>query len=78
MNPHHTHRPLTRTRSAAARAGRWLARTRAATLVSGRRLDDRGATAIEWAVFAVLAVTIALSVAAAITAAVNNRLPGIN
>ncbi len=39
--------------------------------------DDRGATAIEWAIFAILALTIAGVVAAAITAAVNNRLPGI-
>lgn len=39
--------------------------------------DDQGATAIEWAIFAVLALTIAGLVAAAITMAVNNRLPGI-
>ena len=37
--------------------------------------DDRGATAIEWAIFAILALAVAALVAAAITAAVNNRLP---
>jgi Flp pilus assembly pilin Flp len=37
--------------------------------------DDRGATAIEWAIFAILALTIAGLVAAAVTAAVNKRLP---
>jgi hypothetical protein len=37
--------------------------------------DDRGAAAIEWAIFAILALTVAALVAAAITAAVNNRLP---
>ena len=42
-----------------------------------RRADDRGATAIEWAIFAILAITIAGLVAGAITAAINNRLPGI-
>jgi Flp pilus assembly pilin Flp len=42
-----------------------------------RRADDRGATAIEWAIFALLAIAIAGLVAGAITAAVNNRLPGI-
>lgn len=46
---------------------RWLA----------RRDQDRGATAIEWAVFAMLSLTIAASVAAAINAAINHRLPGI-
>jgi Flp pilus assembly pilin Flp len=39
--------------------------------------DDDGATAIEWAIFAILALTIAGLVAVAITAAINNRLPGI-
>jgi Flp pilus assembly protein TadG len=39
--------------------------------------DDTGATAIEWAIFAVLAVTIGGLVALAITAAVNSRLPNI-
>lgn len=77
-----TQRPLTRARSGAVRTGTWLAsvQTRAATALTrfGRSRDDRGATAIEWAVFAILALTIAASVAAAITAAVNNRLPGIN
>lgn len=38
-------------------------------------IDDRGATAIEWAIFAILALTIAGLVAAAITMAINNRLP---
>jgi Flp pilus assembly pilin Flp len=37
--------------------------------------DDRGATAIEWAIFAILALSIAGLVTAAITAAVNKRLP---
>ncbi|MBN1171059.1 MAG: hypothetical protein JXA67_02695 [Micromonosporaceae bacterium] len=41
------------------------------------RADDAGATAIEWAIFALLALTMAGLVAAAITTAVNNRLPGI-
>jgi len=40
-------------------------------------VGDEGATAIEWAVFALLALTVAGLVAAAITLAVNNRLPGI-
>jgi hypothetical protein len=39
--------------------------------------DDTGATAIEWAIFAILALTIAGLVAGAITLAINNRLPGI-
>lgn len=39
--------------------------------------DDRGANAIEWAIFAILALLIAGLVAAAITAAINNRLPQI-
>ncbi len=41
------------------------------------RADDKGATAIEWAIFALLALTVAGLVAGAITLAVNNRLPGI-
>lgn len=39
--------------------------------------DQRGATAIEWAIFALLAIAVAGLVAGAITLAVNNRLPGI-
>ena len=39
--------------------------------------DDAGATAIEWAIFALLALAVAGLVAGAITMAVNNRLPGI-
>jgi Flp pilus assembly protein TadG len=39
--------------------------------------DDKGATAIEWAIFALLALAVAGLVAGAITLAVNNRLPGI-
>jgi hypothetical protein len=39
--------------------------------------DDSGATAIEWAIFALLALAVAGLVAGAITMAVNNRLPGI-
>ncbi len=39
--------------------------------------DDQGASAIEWAIFAILALLIAGLVAAAIEAAVRNRLPGI-
>lgn len=39
--------------------------------------DDTGATAIEWAVFALLALGIAAAVAAAIWLAINNRIPGI-
>jgi Flp pilus assembly pilin Flp len=39
--------------------------------------DDTGATAIEWAIFAILALTIAALVAAAITLAVTNRLGSI-
>jgi hypothetical protein len=62
-----------------ARAAAWLAGTRvsAALARSTRRAADRGTTAIEWAIFALLAIAIAGLVAAAITAAVNNRLPGI-
>lgn len=44
---------------------------------AARARADRGATAIEWAIFAILAITIAGLVAAAITLAVTNRLPGI-
>ena len=40
--------------------------------------DDRGATAIEWAIFALLAIAVAGLVAGAITLAINNRLPGIS
>jgi hypothetical protein len=40
--------------------------------------DDRGATAIEWAIFALLAIAVAGLVAGAITLAVTNRLPGIS
>lgn len=39
--------------------------------------DDTGATAIEWAIFALLALAVAGLVAGAITLAINNRLPGI-
>jgi len=39
--------------------------------------DDTGATAIEWAIFAILALAVAGLVAAAITLAINNRLPSI-
>ena len=82
MPPPPQRRPRSRAPSAATRTGTWLATaaTRAATMVTrfGRRRDDRSATAIEWAIFAILAITIAGLVAAAITAAVNNRLPGIN
>jgi Flp pilus assembly pilin Flp len=81
MRPPTTHRPLARARSAAARTGTWLvwvqARTTTALSCSRRRGDDRGATAIEWAIFAILAVAMAGLVAAAIQAAINNRLPGI-
>jgi Flp pilus assembly protein TadG len=42
------------------------------------RDDDRGATAIEWAIFALMAIAVAGLVAGAITLAVNNRLPGIS
>lgn len=38
---------------------------------------DAGATAIEWAIFAILALAIAGAVAGVITAAVNNRTPQI-
>ncbi len=41
------------------------------------RADDRGATAIEWAIFALMALLVAGLVAGAITLAINNRLPGI-
>jgi hypothetical protein len=41
------------------------------------RADDTGATAIEWAIFALLALAVAGLVAGAITLAINNRLPGI-
>jgi len=41
------------------------------------RDDDRGATAIEWAIFAIMALAVAGLVAGAITLAINNRLPGI-
>ena len=75
-------RPLNRAPLLSARTGTWLAsvQTRATTALAHarRRRDDRGATAIEWAIFAILAITIAGLVAAAITAAINNRLPGIN
>jgi Flp pilus assembly pilin Flp len=40
--------------------------------------DDQGATAIEWAIFALLAIAVAGLVAGAITLAVTNRLPGIS
>lgn len=39
---------------------------------------DEGATAIEWAIFAILALLIAGLVAGAITLAVNNRIPQIS
>lgn len=71
-----------RARSAAAAtasartAWAWTAGVRV-RVGSWQRRDDTGATAIEWAIFAILALTIAGLVAAAITAAVNNRLPGI-
>ena len=39
--------------------------------------DDQGATAIEWAIFAILALAVAGLVAGAITLAINNRLPSI-
>ena len=42
------------------------------------RDDDRGATAIEWAIFALLSILVAGLVAGAITLAINNRLPGIS
>jgi Flp pilus assembly pilin Flp len=81
MRPPSTRRPLSRAPSAPARTGTWLAmvQARAATVLArfGRLRDDRGATAIEWAIFALLAIAIAGLVAGAITAAINNRLPGI-
>jgi Flp pilus assembly pilin Flp len=40
--------------------------------------NEDGATAIEWAIFAILALAIAGLVAGAITLAINNRLPLIN
>jgi hypothetical protein len=58
--------PLTQTVLAVARQ-RWR----------NARADDTGATAIEWAIFAILALTVAGLVAGAITVAINNRLPGI-
>jgi Flp pilus assembly pilin Flp len=39
--------------------------------------DDEGATAIEWAIFAILALGIGGAVSAAIWLAINNRLPSI-
>lgn len=76
-----TPRPLSLARSAADRAGMWLThvQARATSVLSRSRQgsDDQGATAIEWAIFALLAITIAGLVAGAIAAAVNNRLPGI-
>jgi Flp pilus assembly pilin Flp len=39
--------------------------------------SDDGATAIEWAIFALIALAVAAAVGAAITLAVNNRIPGI-
>jgi Flp pilus assembly pilin Flp len=80
------HPPLGRPRRAAVWAAALLASGpthlrgavgRAGRGPGGRGRDDRGATAIEWAIFALLAIAIAGLVAAAITAAVNNRLPGI-
>jgi hypothetical protein len=50
-----------------------IARLRAA---QAARRDD-GATSIEWAIFAILALTIGALVAGAITMAINNRLPAI-
>jgi hypothetical protein len=41
------------------------------------RPDDRGATAIEWAMFALLALAIGGLVVGAIMLAINNRIPGI-
>jgi Flp pilus assembly protein TadG len=41
------------------------------------RNDDRGATAIEWAIFALLALAIAGIVAGAITLAISNRVLNI-
>ncbi|WP_327009753.1 hypothetical protein OHA72_22490 [Dactylosporangium sp. NBC_01737] len=41
------------------------------------RTDDRGATAIEWAMFALLALAVGGLVVGAIMLAVNNRIPGI-
>jgi len=43
----------------------------------GARTDDTGATAIEWAIFALMAIAVAGVVAAAIVIAVGNRVPGI-
>jgi hypothetical protein len=39
--------------------------------------NDEGATAIEWAIFALLALAVGGTVAAAITLAVSNRAPNI-
>jgi Flp pilus assembly pilin Flp len=39
--------------------------------------DETGATAIEWAMFALISLGIAAAVGAAIWLAVNNRIPGI-
>jgi hypothetical protein len=39
--------------------------------------EDEGATAIEWAIFALLALAVAGTVAGAITLAVSNRAPNI-
>ncbi|WP_432976850.1 hypothetical protein [Dactylosporangium sp. CA-233914] len=41
------------------------------------RTDDRGATSIEWAMFALLALFVAGLVVGAIILAINNRIPGI-
>jgi len=41
------------------------------------RRGDTGATAIEWAIFALMALLVAGLVAGAITLAINNRLPRI-
>lgn len=41
------------------------------------RADDTGATAIEWAIFALLSLAVAGAVAGAIALAVQKRVPGI-
>ena len=41
------------------------------------RNDDQGATAIEWAIFALLALAVAGIVAGAITLAISNRVLNI-